>query len=181
MMDPKELNEQTVQAGQPGYQTETASLSQSDIEQQPMTTEEFHRQLEENVTRHADERIRHQTELCDIKDRYTEELNAIAKEEQDKLDRFRDARDQFEGIKASYEMKIRQLAARRNEAGRKFHIAQAEEANRWTLTNNNIQCDRHNIFERYRNSGGQFMDDASELLHPGWSRKDKKNEKSVKQ
>ena len=173
MMDPKELNEQTVQAGQPGYQTETASLTQADSEQQPMTTEQFHRLLKENIERHADERLRHQKELCDIKARYTKEMGIFAKEEQERLDHLRDVRAQYESAKDSYEMAVRQLNTRRNEAGRRFHIAQAEEANRWTLNNNIIQSDRHNIFERYRDSGGQFMDDASELLHPGWSRKDK--------
>ena len=138
-----------------------------------MTTEEFHRLLRENTERHADERLRHQTELCDIKDRYTKEMDIFAKEEQERLEHFRDVRAQYEIAKASYEMAVRQLNARRNEAGRRFHIAQTEEANRWTLNNEIIQSDRHNIFERFRDSGGQFMDDSSELLHPSWSRQRK--------
>ena len=38
--------------------------------------------------------------------------------------------------------------ATRRSCAPAFHIAQAEEANRWTLNNNIIQSDRHNIFER---------------------------------
>jgi len=154
MMDPKEINEQTVQAGQSFAHTEGNDLPQSDNTQESMTTEEFHRLLKENIERHADERLRHQTEMYDIKDRYTKEMNIFAKEEQERLDHLRDARAQYESAKDSYEMAVRQLNKRRNEAGRRFHIAQTEEANRWTLNNNIIQSDRHNIFERYRISGG---------------------------
>ena len=173
MMDPKELKEHAVQAGQPGSQTETASLSQSDIEQQHMTTEEFHRLLEENVTRHADERTRHQEELTRIARDYQNDMDSIAiRERKDEL-RYRAARKAFDDAKDEYNANLRVCGRLRNEAGQRKNKAQAEEANRWTLNNNIIQSDRHNIFERYRISGGGLAGDLSELLHPSWSRRDK--------
>lgn len=42
----------------------------------------------------------------------------------------------------------------RNEAGRTHNEGKAEAKNRWAAVNEQIQSIRHNIFERYRNSGG---------------------------
>ena len=172
-MDPKEINEQTVQAGQPGCQTETASLSQADMEQQPMTTEEFHRLLKENIERHADERTRHQQVLAAIDTELQDTLANLAIEEKRQQHAYREARQAWEAAKDLYDQQVVANSRVRNEAGRKRHIAQAKEANRWTLNNNIIQSDRHNIFERYRLSGGVLAGDFSELLHPSWSKQDR--------
>lgn len=138
-----------------------------------MTTEQFHRLLQENTIRQADERTRHQQVLAAIDTELHDTLSRLATTEKGQQLAYREARKVWEAAKDLYEQQCLANNRLRNEAGHKRHIAQAEEANRWTLNNNIIQSDRHNIFEQYRISG-ELPDDASELLHPSWSKRDKK-------
>ena len=142
--------------------------------QEAMTTEEFHRLLQENIERHADERKRHQGELSRIKNDYNRAIDEIIDGEREALEEYREARKQWERAQESYDEKMRSFKKQRDFAGSLMNTDKMKEANRWTLNNNIIQSDRHNIFERYRISGGELPDDASELLHPSWSRADKK-------
>lgn len=119
-----------------------------------MTTEQFHAQLEENIVRNADERKRHQAELQAISRNYESELDSIERMENEAGENYRCARNAFENAKAKYNEKLRLYRKLRNEAGFRRDEAKVKETNIWTLNNNTIQSDRHNIFERYRDSGG---------------------------
>ena len=137
-----------------------------------LTTELFHAQLEENIVRNADERKRHQAELQDISRKYESELDNIGHMEDEAAENYRCARNAFEDAKDEYQEALRICRKLRNEAGFRRDEAKVKETNLWTLNNNTIQSDRHNIFERYREAGGLTGAEA-ELLHPGW-KKDKK-------
>ena len=119
-----------------------------------MTTELFHAQLEENIVRNADERKRHQAELQAISRHYESELDSIERMENEAGENYRSARNAFENAKAKYNEKLRLYRKLRNEAGFRRDEAKVKETNIWTLNNNTIQSDRHNIFERYREAGG---------------------------
>lgn len=138
-----------------------------------MTTELFHAQLEENIVRAADERKRHQAELKAISRNYEETLGNIERMEDVAGENYRRARNAFEDAKKAYQEALRECRKLRNEAGFRRDEAKVKETNIWTLNNNTIQSDRHNIFERYREAGGVLSGAEAELLHPGWS-KDKK-------
>ena len=142
-----------------------------------MTTELFHAQLEENIVRAADERKRHQAELQAISRNYESELDSIERMEDEAGESYRCARNAFEKAKNEYQEELRNCRKLRNEAGFRRDKAKVEETNLWTLNNNTIQSDRHNIFERYREAGGVLTGAEAELLHPGWT-KDKKGEVS---
>ena len=138
-----------------------------------MTTELFHAQLEENIVRNADERRRHQEELQAISRHYEETLGNIERMEDEAGENYRRARNAFEDAKKEYQEALRICRKLRNEAGFRRDEAKVKETNLWTLNNNTIQSDRHNIFERYREAGGELTGAEAELLHPGW-KKDKK-------
>ena len=139
-----------------------------------MTTEEFHRLLEENTELLNDERIHHQNALAYAQDVYTESIDAIIEDEKLALETYREARAVFEAAKEEYDDMVRQCAKRRNEAGQRYNREKAAAKSLWCSNNNRLQSERHNLFERFRDSGGQFLDDASGLLHPGWTRPKKK-------
>lgn len=138
-----------------------------------MTTELFHDQLEENIVRAADERKRHQVELQAISRDYEKTLGNIERMEDKANENYRRARNAFEDAKKAYQEALRECRKQRNEAGLFRDEAKVRETNLWTLNNNTIQSDRHDIFERYREAGGVLTGAEAELLHPGW-KKDKK-------
>ena len=119
-----------------------------------MTTELFHAQLEENIVRNADERKRHQAELQAISRNYEKTLGNIERMEDEAGENYRRARNAFEDAKKEYQEALRECRMLRNEAGFRRDEAKVKETNLWTLNNNTIQSDRHNIFERYREAGG---------------------------
>lgn len=123
-----------------------------------LTTEMFHDQLEENIVRAADERKRHQAELQAISRHYESELDSIERMENEAGENYRCARNAFENAKAKYNEKLRLYRKLRNEAGFRRDEAKVKETNLWTLNNNTIQSDRHNIFERYREAGGYLRE-----------------------
>lgn len=123
-----------------------------------MTTELFHAQLEENIVRNADERKRHQAELQDISRKYESELDNIGHMEDEAAENYRCARNAFEDAKDEYQEALRICRKLRNEAGFRRDEAKVKETNLWTLNNNTIQSDRHNIFERYREAGGYLRE-----------------------
>lgn len=123
-----------------------------------LTTELFHAQLEENIVKAADERKRHQAELQAISRNYESELDSIERMENEAGENYRRARNAFEESKAKYNEKLRCYRKLRNEAGFRRDEAKVRETNLWTLNNNTIQSDRHNIFERYREAGGYLRE-----------------------
>ena len=141
-----------------------------------MTTEQFHAQLEENIVRAADERKRHQAELQAISRNYERELDSIERMENEAGENYRCARNAFENAKAKYNEKLRLYRKLRNEAGFRRDEAKVKETNIWTLNNNTIQSDRHNIFERYRDSGGGTYGSRSRTPAP---RLDQRQERRI--
>lgn len=166
MMDPKHTEGAQVAAQQTGApQTDT------------LTTEEFHKLLEENVLRAADERKRHQGELARIKNEYNDTIDTIVDEELEAQEEYREARERWEDAKDRYECRVRNLNRKRNLAGQLMNTSKMEETNRWTLNNNIIQSDRHNIFERYRNSGGAIHGQYRRATSPSLEQKAERSER----
>lgn len=139
----------------------------------PLTTEGFHTLLAANTFKLSQARRVYATEISDLKQEYDDAIDGILEKEHQANFELREAREEFEKAKEEYEQTLRELKRERNEAGRKHNVGRAEAKNRWSSTNEEIQSERHNIFERYRNSGGVLTGAEEGLLHPGWT-KDKK-------
>lgn len=162
--------------GQDTVQTENSNVSQADspevaaTELQPLSTEKFQVLLAANTAKQSKLRLDYAQRLADLQDKYNDHLDAILAAEHQATDELHDARMVYEVAKEQYEVELRSLRKRRSEAGRKYNVGKAEAKNFWTTENEKIQSERHNIFERYRNSGGVLPKEAEGLLHPGWSR-----------
>ena len=139
----------------------------------PLTTEQFHALLKFNTIELSGARAAYATDIADLQQEYDDTLDAILEKEHQANFELREAREEFEKAKEEYEQTLRELKRERNEAGQKYNKGKAEAKNRWTVSNEEIQSERHNIFERYRNSGGVLTQGTEGLLHPGWTR-DKK-------
>lgn len=139
----------------------------------PLTTEGFQTLLAANTFKQSQLRTDYATEITDLQQEYDDTLDAILEKEHQANFELREAREEFEKAKEEYEQTLRELKRERNEAGQKYNKGKAEAKNRWTVSNEEIQSERHNIFERYRNSGGVLTQGTEGLLHPGWTR-DKK-------
>lgn len=144
-----------------------------------MSTEEFHRLLKENSDRQADARTENQAACARIENEYTEAIDDIIEQENDALEDFRKARSAYEEAKDIYDCKIRQFKKMRNLAGLLHNQNKVKAKNLFAMKNERLASERHNIFERFRDSGGQFLDDASSLLHPSWTRQTKKSDGGV--
>ena len=131
-----------------------------------MTTEEFHRLLEENTELLNDERIHHQNALAYAQDVYTESIDAIIEDEKLALETYREARAVFEAAKEEYDDMVRQCAKRRNEAGQRYNREKAAAKSLWCSNNNRLQSERHNLFERFRDSGGAISRRCKRLTSP---------------
>lgn len=121
-----------------------------------MTTEEFHKLLEENTQQANNARSDYQVALAAVQGEYNETIDFIIQAEKSALADFRKAREEFERAKDTYDALTRKFAKARNEAGHKYNLAKAREKNGWCLNNNRLQSERHNLFERFRDSGGNF-------------------------
>lgn len=139
----------------------------------PLTTEGFHTLLAANTFELSKARTAYATEIADLQQEYDNTMDTILEKEHQANDELRKARDEFENAKEGHELFLRQLKRERNEAGRIHNEGKAEAKNRWSAANESIQSERHDIFERYRNSGGALSGACEGLLHPGWTR-DKK-------
>lgn len=140
---------------------------------EPLTTEGFHALLEANTAKLSKERTAYATAISNLQQSYDDAMDIILEKEHQANAELRKAREAFEKAKEGHELFLRQLKRERNEAGRIHNENKAEAKNRWSAANEEIQSERHNIFERYRNSGGAVPKEAEGLLHPGWTR-DKK-------
>lgn len=119
-----------------------------------LTTEEFHKLLADNTAKLNELRFDYAQQLADIRDKYNEKLNDIVDNEHLENDELYRARKEYERAKEEYELNIRSLKKDRNDAGRRYNVAKAKLKNYWSTENEKIQSERHNIFERYRDSGG---------------------------
>ena len=136
----------------------------------PLTTEGFHTLLAANTFKLSQARRVYATEISDLQQEYDDAMDGILEKEHQANFELREAREEFEKAKEEYEQTLRDLKRERNEAGRKHNVGKAEAKNRWSSTNEEIQGERHNIFEWYRNSGGALTGAEEGLLHPGWTR-----------
>lgn len=139
----------------------------------PLTTEGFHTLLAANTFKQSKLRAAYTTEITDLQQEYDDTLDAILEKEHQANFELREARDEYEKAKEEYEQTLRDLKRERNEAGRTYNKGKAEAKNRWTVSNEEIQSERHNIFERFRKSGGVLSQGTEGLLHPAWTREKK--------
>mgnify|MGYP004565435331 FL=1 len=138
-----------------------------------LTTEEFQKLLAANTAKLNKLRLDYAQRLSGLQDDYNARLDGFLVQEHQANKVLHDARKVFEEAKEKYELDLRDLRRNRNEIGRKYNVEKAEAKNYWTTENEKIQSERHNIFERYRDSGGVLTQGTEGLLHPGWTR-DKK-------
>lgn len=137
-----------------------------------MTTEQFLADLAANTDKQNKARLDYAQKLSDLRDEYDEEIASIRAREQQALDEFHDAREEFESSEEKYKDDCQQLRRERNEEWHKYNEERAKAKNDWATKNQDIQNERHRLFERYREAG--VLTGAEEgLLHPGWT-KDKK-------
>lgn len=145
----------------------------NNIETNNLTTEEFHKLLAANTAKLNDLRFDYAQRLAGLQDRYNEDLDKIIAQEHHENDELRKARKEYERAKEEYELNIHSLKKDRNDTRRSYDIEKAILKNYWSTKNEEIQSERHNIFERYRDSGGALTGDTEGLLHPSWSREKK--------
>ena len=148
-----------------------ATGAQASVE--TMTTEEFHRLLEENTRKQNELRTERQEKLAALHTAYDQSIDAVIDHERQATDDFRKSRAAFEEHKQMYDIKMRKLSKARNEIGREYQQGKAQLTNEMTILNEQLQSERHDIFERYRKSGGQIVGDMAGLLHPAWKRESK--------
>lgn len=126
----------------------------NNIETNNLTTEAFHKLLADNTENQNELRFYYAQQLADIQDKYNKDLDKIIAQEHHENDELRKARKEYERAKEEYELNIRSLKKDRNDAGRRYNVDKAKLKNYWSTENEKIQSERHNIFERYRDSGG---------------------------
>ena len=131
--------------------------------------EKFHELLAANTKKLNDLRLEYTQRMADAQDDYDKAIDSVIKDEHLENDVLYKARKEYEKAREEYELNIRRLKNARSNAVRKYDLAKA------SAENEKIQMERHNIFERFRDSRKVFTDDEAVkgLLHPGWTR-DKK-------
>ena len=137
-----------------------------------MTTEEFHQLLEENTRKQNELRVERQERMADLQEAYSTTIDAIVGQEHAVTDALRKRRAEFEEAKRFYDLAIRGYAKDRNLAGQKYNKGKAELIGEFSTRNEQLQMERHDIFERYKRSGG-IVEDMEGLLHLEWRRKKK--------
>lgn len=145
----------------------------NNIETNNLTTEEFHKLLAANTAKLNELRMFYAQQSAKMHDEYHDDMDSYLAQEHQANDELHDARKAYEDAKERYELTIQSLRKERNKAGHKYNVGKADLKNYWTTKNEKIQSERHNIFERYRDSGGALTGETEGLLHPGWTR-DKK-------
>lgn len=131
-----------------------------------MTTELFLADLAANTDKQNKARLDYAQKLSDLRDEYDEEIASIRAREQQALDEFHDAREEFESSKEKYKDDCQQLRRERNEEWHKYNEERAKAKNDWATKNQDIQSDRHKIFERYREAGGGTFGSRSRTPAP---------------
>lgn len=138
-------------------------------------TEKFHELLAANTKKLNDLRLEYAQRMADAQDDYDKAINSVTIDEHLENDLLHMSRKVYEKAKKEYELNINRLRKDRHDAGRKYDLAKVSAKNHWATENEKIKIERHNIFERFRDSRDVFTDDEAVkgLLHPGWT-KDKK-------
>lgn len=140
-----------------------------------LTIEKFHELLAANTKKLNDLRLEYAQRMADAQNDYDKAINSVTIDEHLENYLLHIARKEYEQAKKEYDLNINILRKDRHDAGRKYDLAKASAKNHWATENEKIQIERHNIFERFRDSRDVFTDDEAVkgLLHPGWT-KDKK-------
>ena len=138
-----------------------------------MTTEQFLADLVANTVKLNKARLDYAQKLSELRDNYDEELDSIQARERQALDELHDAREEFKSSEEKYKIDYQGLRRERNMVGREYNEEKAKAKNDWATKNQDIQNERHRIFEKYREAGGVLTGAEEGLLHPGWT-KDKK-------
>lgn len=148
--------------GQDTVQTENSNVSQADspevaaTELQPLSTEKFQALLTANTAKQSKLRLDYAKKLSELQEKYDDSMSNLLDQEHQANRDIHEAREAYEKAKEDYEIKLHCIRRSRNEAGRDHNTGKAEAKNFWTTENEKIQSERHNIFERYRDSGGYF-------------------------
>lgn len=121
-----------------------------------LTTEEFHKLLAANTAELNELRMFYAQQSAKMHDEYHDDMDSYLAQEHQANDELHDARKAYEDAKERYELTIQSLRKDRNKAGHKYNVGKADLKNYWTTKNEKIQSERHNIFERYRDSGGGY-------------------------
>lgn len=131
-------------------------------------TEKFHVLLAANTKKLNDLRLEYAQRMAKAQDKYDKALKVYLSQE-------RKAKKAYEEAKEKFEAYLLALRKDRHDAADTYDAAKAKIKNYWATENEKIQCERHNIFERFRESREVWTDDEAVkgLLHPGWTR-DKK-------
>lgn len=145
---------------------------------EPLTTEEFHKQIEANTAKLNKLRMDYANRMSDLHDKYNDELDDILAVEHHATDELRNARMAYEDAKVQYELKLRELIKQRTEAGRRHNVGKAEAKSYWTTENEKIQSERNRIFKRYRDSGGGTFGRSQRTAAPKLGkRQERRNER----
>ena len=119
-----------------------------------LTIEEFHRLLEENTKAMNEERENHVVRLNQVK-RDSDLQKDIAARQGNDLQVARDAFNATVTAKLQdFSEKARYIRDFRRKAGENYLLDVAKEKSRHAKENERISMERHNIFERWRISGG---------------------------
>ena len=138
-------------------------------------TEKFHVLLAANTKKLNDLRLEYAQRMADAQDKYDKALKVYLSQEHYENEELRKAKKAYEEAKEKFEAYLLALRKDRHDAADTYDAAKAKIKNYWATENEKIQIERHNIFERFRDSREVFTDDEAVkgLLHPGWTR-DKK-------
>ena len=139
-------------------------------------TEKFHELLAANTKKLNDLRLEYAQRMADAKDEYDKAIDKIIEDEYQENVLLYLAKQEFERAKKEYGLNLNSLQKDRSNAGRKYAAAKVSAKNYWATENEKIQIERHNIFERFRDSREVFTDEEAVkgLLHPGWTKDNKK-------
>lgn len=140
-----------------------------------LITEKFHELLAANTKKLNDLRLEYAQRMAVAQDKYDKALKVYLSQEHYENEELRKAKKAYEEAKEKFEAYLLALRKDRHDAADTYDAAKAKIKNYWATENEKIQMERHNIFERFRDSREVFADDEAVkgLLHPGWTR-DKK-------
>lgn len=136
-----------------------------------MTTDEFCRQLVENteaINKEREDFERKKIQLqqeCDCQKSLADSILKSIQRERQELEL------EFSSKKSSLNDRERNTHESRRKATELYLTGMAEAKGVHALKNQELQNQRHKIFEAYRNSGGANLAEDSQQMYPeGWSR-----------
>lgn len=119
-----------------------------------MTTEEFHELLEENTRKQNELRSKRQEKLANAFKAYSAAIDDITDGENAVIQAFRKHKEEFEKARRFHEVSMQEFRNDRSSVSLDYSKAKAKITNEMSILNEQLQSERHDIFERYRKSGG---------------------------